>query len=96
MTGALRECAAAFERDLLKPLWGLNGWPMRYMPSLEPEPIRYEDPAALAESLKNMAMAGAVLNPEDPVVDYYRMLLGAPASDPLPPPPREEDDGVDL
>lgn len=73
---ALGELAEAFERDLLDVLFMLNGWPLEAKPELKPESIQHRDVAEITEAIRNMAMAGAMITPEDPVVDNVRDLLG--------------------
>lgn len=74
--GALTEVRESVRDDLLRTLWQLNGWPEDMMPELGTEAIRHTDVAEVAAVLRDMATAGATLDPEDPVVGEVRELLG--------------------
>lgn len=72
----LENIASSFEHDFLWPLWELNGLPDELMPSLETEDVAFKDVAQVTASLAQMAQAGAVLAPDDPVIGDVRALLG--------------------
>jgi hypothetical protein len=76
--------AEGVERDLVPPLMTLNGVPEDAWPSLKPEDVAFRDVQQVASVLRDMATAGAVLDPTDPVVDDVRDLLGVsrPPQDP--------------
>lgn len=74
--GTLAELAASFKPDLLERLWELNGWPPEAMPTMKPEVVRFKDIEQITESLRDMALAGAVLAPDDPAIGEVRDLLG--------------------
>ena len=76
----LSEIRHAVSRDLLATLWQLNGWPIEMMPTLQTEAVRFSDIEQITASLRDLAVAGAVLEPDDPVIDHVRYLIGAPAS----------------
>lgn len=77
--------AAAFERDLLGPLWALNGFPDELKPALEVEEVAFKDAQTVALVLKDMATAGATLSPDDPVVNDVRELMGVSVPEPTSP-----------
>lgn len=72
----LREVSETFEHDFLKPLWQLNGWDPRLMPSLKTEAVQYRSVEEVTGSLADMAQAGAILEPDDPAIAEVRDLLG--------------------
>jgi len=74
--GALTEIREAVNDDLLKTLWQLNGWDPELMPEMATEAIRHTDVQEVAAVLRDMATAGAVLDPDDPVVDEVREMMG--------------------
>jgi hypothetical protein len=74
--GALREIQEAVRKDLVDTIWRLNGWDNKYKPELAPEITRHSDVQEIAAVLKDMATAGALLDPEDPVIGEVRELLG--------------------
>jgi len=72
----LDNIAAAFDRDILIPLWKLNGFDDALKPTFVPEDVTFKDVAEVTAALRDMATAGAVLSPDDPVIDDVRDLLG--------------------
>ncbi len=80
----LQEIAEAFESDLVDPLMRLNGWDMELRPKLQPDKIQQRDVLEIAQTLREMALAGAILEPGDPAVDEVRALLGlSPSPEPV-------------
>lgn len=74
--GALTEITEAVEKDIIDPIWTLNGWPDEMKPKASTEAVRHTDVQEVASALRDMATAGAVLDPRDPVVDEVRELMG--------------------
>ena len=74
--GALTEIREAVETDLLGALWRLNGWPVEMMPEIKTEAVSYTDVEQVANTLRDMATAGAVLAPDDPAINEVRDLMG--------------------
>ena len=74
--GALTEIREAVERDLLRALWRLNGWDAALMPEIRTEAVQYRDIQQIGATLRDLATAGAVLDPEDPVIGEVRDLMG--------------------
>jgi hypothetical protein len=72
------EIVEILERDWLGPIAALNGWDEDLIPSLAVAEMRAEDVAAITEALAQLAQAGAVLMPSDPVVDVVRDMLNLP------------------
>lgn len=68
--------ASSFDRDLLTPLWLLNGWDAETKPTLETEDVTFKDVDQVTGALSRMAQAGAVLAPNDPAINDVRDLLG--------------------
>lgn len=73
---ALTEIKDAVRRDLIDVLWDLNGWPEEMKPILETEATRQQNLAQLAQALRDLATAGATLEPDDPVINDVRNLMG--------------------
>lgn len=74
--GALKELAATFNKDVLSPLWILNGWDEELKPKFKPDSVQLRDVETITSALKDMAAAGAVLAPNDPAINELRDLLG--------------------
>jgi hypothetical protein len=72
----LRELAETFEKDLLTPIWEMNGWDPDLKPEFKTEAIQYRDIEQVTGALTDMANAGAVLAPDDPAINEVRDLLG--------------------
>lgn len=72
----LDEMADSVERDLLGPLWAVNGWPIEAMPNIAVEAVQYKDAEQITAALRDLAQAGAVLDPTDPVIQEVRTILG--------------------
>jgi hypothetical protein len=62
--------------DVITPLQMLNGWPDELNPTFEVEDVTFKNVDQVAGTLQRMAAAGAVLKPDDPVVNDVRDLLG--------------------
>ena len=88
--GALTEVREAVETDLLGTLWRLNGWPPEMMPVLDTEAISYRDVEQIAATLRDMATAGAVLDPDDPVIGEVRDAMGVSRPDEVMTPDRAD------
>lgn len=74
--GALKELASTFNKDLIDPLWILNGWDPELKPKFKPDSVQLRDVETITSALKDMATAGAVLAPNDPAINELRDLLG--------------------
>ena len=82
----LRDIRLQTERDLLWPLWSLNGFADKYMPKLKTEDVQPKDVAQITAALREMATAGTPIMPDDEETqNFVRDLLGAPHVKPLSP-----------
>ena len=72
----LTELGDTYERDIIKRLFELNGWPQGMMPTLRPEAAQHRDVTNITQALKDMAKAGASIPLNDPSVNEVRDLLG--------------------
>jgi hypothetical protein len=72
----LKYIASSVKKDILVPLWKLNGFPMKKMPEPKPEDVTFKNVDAITNAIGKMASAGAVLAPNDPVINDVRDLLG--------------------
>lgn len=73
---ALGEIADSIKNDLLKTLWQLNGWPEDAMPEPTTEAVKQTDAEEIANTLRDLATAGAPLAPDDPVIGELRDIMG--------------------
>ena len=61
---------------LLQALWRLNGWDAALMPEIPTEAVQYRDIQQIGATLRDLATAGAVLDPGDPAIAEVRALMG--------------------
>lgn len=76
INSTLEELTYAFEKDFIDPLWHLNGFNEDLKPGLETETIKFQDVSEIAGAIRDLATAGAPIDPSDPVVNDVRTLLG--------------------
>lgn len=78
VNATLGDIKEQYQKDLVERLWELNRAyvPEDLMPSLSVEEIQSKDVEAVAAVLRDMASAGAVLSPTDPIVNEIRRDLG--------------------
>ena len=72
----LRDLVEAVKEDLINTLWLINGWPKEMKPEIDTEAVRSRDVMEIAAALRDMATAGAMLLPDDPVIGEVRDLMG--------------------
>ena len=73
---ALTEIREAVDSDLITLAWDINGWPEEMRPEATTDAVRYRDVAEIATVLRDMASAGAVMEPDDPAINDVRDLSG--------------------
>lgn len=90
LEGVMADIADAGERDVLGPVWTLNGFPNELKPTLRYEAVQFKDVEQITAALRDLGAAGAVLAPDDPAIDEVRQLLG------LSPQPEMDDEVEEL
>jgi len=73
---ALTAVARALEKDFLKPLFELNGWDIKYMPTFRISKAQFREVGDVVNALKDMALAGAPLPINDKAINEVRRMLG--------------------
>lgn len=76
---ALQELTEAYSKSLIGPLWILNGFDDALKPTLKTEATQFRDIEEITGALRDLANAGAPLDPTDPVINEIRELLGLTA-----------------
>lgn len=76
VNSCVADIAETYEKDFINPLWTLNGFPEEYKPSLKAEDVSFKSVSEITAALRDMATAGAILAPNDPVIDDVRDILG--------------------
>lgn len=89
INSTLDEMTEQFTKDLIDPLWVLNGFDEKLKPKFVAEDVAFKDVEQIATVLSDMATAGAVLAPDDEAIDDVRDALGIsrqadPVMDALP------------
>lgn len=77
-TSTLEDMCEFVKRDILGPVWALNGLKDELMPTPTTESVAFKDAELIAKVLAEMSTAGAVLAPDDPAIDDIRALLDLP------------------
>jgi hypothetical protein len=86
----LRELSRGFS-SLVDVLWELNGYDEDVKPTLTTEALQFDDITAVTQALRDLALSGAPLNPEDPAIAEVRAMVGL-----SPPVPVEDDEEMSL
>lgn len=76
VNSCLNDMAEGYTRDFVGAVWMLNGLPDELKPKLDVEDASYKDAGLIATTLREMSVAGAVLAPDDPIINEVRDLLG--------------------
>lgn len=72
----LKSVREVMEKDLLRPLWDLNGWDDKLKPTFVIEKVQYRDIEQVVSALEILARAGAPLAPDDLAINEIRDLIG--------------------
>jgi hypothetical protein len=78
---SLKEIREAYQRDLIRPLWQLNGWPEELMPTLMTDSSASRDIGQIAAVFRELGSVGLKILREDEAVQEIFRMLGLP---PLP------------
>lgn len=76
VNSTVSDIAEAYEQDFCNPIMKLNGIPDIYKPTLKVEDVSFRTVSEITKSLTDMANAGAILQPNDPVINDVRDMLG--------------------
>jgi len=76
VNGTLDEMVETMTRDIIQPLWRLNGFDPELMPEFTHEDIAVRDAEQISNTLRNMASSGAILQADDPAINDLRDMLG--------------------
>jgi hypothetical protein len=91
VTSTLLDLCEIYDRDILRPLAELNGWPPELCPQMGVNEISDRDVEQMLEGLSKLAQAGAPMMPNDPAVGEIYDLYGLTR-----PPERDEDMDLSL
>lgn len=76
VTSTLLDIAEVLDRDILKPIAELNGWPEELRPRMGVNEISDRDIEQVTQALANISQAGAPMMPNDPAVGELYDDLG--------------------
>jgi hypothetical protein len=69
------EIAWCLQRDFIRKIFILNRWPLKLMPELLPDAAALRSVTTIVDALSKLALAGAVLDRNDPVINQIRGML---------------------
>ena len=72
----LTEIRETVDADLLTPIWNLNGWPQEMRPTIHTDTAQQSSIEQITTALRDMATAGVLLDPDDPIIDDIRDMMG--------------------
>jgi hypothetical protein len=72
----MKELREQFTKDILRPLWDLNGWDPKLMPTFKTEMAAYRDVEQLSSVLRDLGTVGVTLDREDEAVQELFDLVG--------------------
>lgn len=72
----LLEISKVLNKDFINPIMQINGFDMNLKPTLQFAKVKHQDVRLITEALNNMARAGAVIMPGDPVINEVRNIVG--------------------
>lgn len=85
LNGTLDDLTDGAQKDIVNVVCDLNGIPEELRPKLKHSDISFRSVAEITGSLREMATAGAVLQPNDPAIDDIRDMLGLPKAPEMSP-----------
>ena len=74
----LKEIREQFDKDIIGPLMILNGIPEKLRPKFKTGDIAPYSVEQITKALGDMSTAGALLTPDDPVINELRVMMGIP------------------
>jgi hypothetical protein len=78
VNSTLIDMAESMGRDIIDPLWAMNGLDDALKPKMKAGEIIYRDVEQAASAIRDLATAGAVLEFDDPAINDLRALAGLP------------------
>lgn len=76
VNAALTELRDSFQKDLIDPVWSLNGFEEELKPELIFESVEFKDPEQISRVVKDLATSGVAIDPEDELVDELLSVVG--------------------
>lgn len=104
VNSTLRQMSEQLTKDIIDPLWALNGFDDALKPKFVTEDVSFHSVEDMAKTISDMASAGVILSPDDDAIQELFQLMGltppeaAPAIETPPPqgePPAEVMDDIE-
>lgn len=76
VNAALTELRDSFQKDLIDPVWAMNGFDDDLKPLLTFESVEFKDPEQISRVVKDLATSGVAIDPEDDLVDELLDVVG--------------------
>jgi hypothetical protein len=71
----IMEIAWCLRRDYIRKIFVLNRWDIRLMPEILPDPVALRSVSVIVDAISKMALAGAILDRNDPLINQVRSML---------------------
>ena len=81
LNDTLNHIQFVIKRDVLRPLWIMNGFDERLMPKLEVAAANNISVGEMTAAIRDLAQAGAMITPIDEINNFIRARMGAPMVD---------------
>jgi hypothetical protein len=78
VASTLGELKDTFQKEFINRFFDLNGFDKDLIPDFDTEALQHRDITQVTQALKDLADAGAPLDPNDPATNAVRELLGLP------------------
>lgn len=75
INATVSEISHTLQRDFVDRIVALNKWDPKLTPKLTPDAVALRSVAVIVESLSKLALAGATLDRNDPVINQIRSML---------------------
>ncbi len=78
VNSALEEIRGAVVRDIINPVWELNGFDDELKPEVTFDSVEFKDPEQISKVVKDLATSGVPIDPEDDLVTEMLGVVGMP------------------
>lgn len=75
INATVKEVAWILQKDYIGFIFAVNKWPKKMMPELMPDAVALRSVSVIVEVLSKLALAGATIDRNDPVINQIRGML---------------------
>jgi hypothetical protein len=72
----LNELVDTFQKDIIERFFEVNGYDKKLLPTFDTDALQHRDITQITQALKDIAAAGAKMDPNDPATNEIREMLG--------------------